>query len=108
MKTTQQGKTSRAIRSLLLCLVLLTILVQAASASEVALPRQSNAYLQTNGSQSPEKDGDWWTHETHGNQSHLFQIVVPAGVNDFNLSVEIFDPESYCTDIYMDPDEQKN
>jgi len=108
MKTTQHGKKSNAIRSLALCLVLLTILVQAATASEVALPRQSNAYLQTNGGQAPEKDGDWWTHETHGSQPHLFQIVVPAGVNDFNLAVEIFDPESYCTDIYTDPDEQKS
>jgi Na+/H+ antiporter NhaC len=38
MKTTQHGKKSNAIRSLALCLVLLTILVQAATASEVALP----------------------------------------------------------------------
>jgi len=107
MKTEKQYRKSKSIVSLLLCLALLTILVNAAPAGEVVLPRQSNVYLQTNGSQSPEQDGDWWTHETHGNQPHLYQIIVPSGVNNFNLAVEMFDPESYCTDIYTDPDEQK-
>jgi uncharacterized repeat protein (TIGR01451 family) len=83
------------------------------SASQVVLPKQTdvhhpNAFLQTNGKDADINDGDWWTNTAHGNQSHLLKIDVPAGVADFNMTIDLFDPESYSTDLYADPDEQND
>ena len=109
MKTSEQNSllpSGKSIRVILLCVALFALFVSAVNASEVVLPDQSDLYMQTNGAKSTERNGDWWTHEEHGKQSHLFKIVVPAGVNNFNMAIELFDPESYCNDVFSDPDEQ--
>jgi uncharacterized repeat protein (TIGR01451 family) len=111
MKTNAlQIHSRRSFQSIFLVLCFL-IWTQIVSASQVVLPKQTDidhptAFLQTNGKDANIDDGDWWTSAAHGNQPHLLKIDIPSGVSNFNMAIELFDPESYSTDVYTDPDEQ--
>ncbi|MBD3377305.1 DUF11 domain-containing protein [candidate division KSB1 bacterium] len=72
-------------------------------ASEIVLPTGPNGeriYFQANGPSSPLDNGDWWTNEQGGDGWHIFKIVVPstAATSDFELYIDIWDPESFHTE----------
>ncbi len=100
------NKCPDIIKIMLACLVFSTQLV----ADPFYFPRSSNVFLQTNGPEAEFNDGDWWTnqHPDAGNSDHIYRLVVPATVSpETEITIEIYDPESWSTIDARDLDEER-
>ncbi|MBD3374995.1 T9SS type A sorting domain-containing protein [candidate division KSB1 bacterium] len=66
-------------------------------------PDESAVYIQTNGPQDLVQHGDWWSNEQYGNDSHWWNLYIPCQVDDdFTITLEIYDPESFHTGMDLD------
>ncbi len=82
------------------------VLLSPLFAAEVIIPPPgSSAVLQTNGPNGELDNGDYWSNNdvNAGQQPHLFLIFVPCAVpGDFEIQLQIFDPECYATGSELD------
>ncbi|MBD3378686.1 DUF11 domain-containing protein [candidate division KSB1 bacterium] len=100
------NKCPEIIKIILVCLGLSIQLL----AEPFTFPRTSHVFLQTNGPEAEYNDGDWWTnqHPDAGNGDHIYRLVVPANVApETEITIEIYDPESWSTIDARDLDEER-